>query len=179
MFKRHKDSNPILAGKTDREREFRDIDPVSPAKSDEVGEDDFPLAKEIQSLPTMKCPREVTEEILRLTVKQKQPGRSNSPAAWMASWQLRTAVAGVAIAILSVIILHPTKQTPPVTASRQITEAEAERAREQLKWSLAYTSQLLNKTEKEAIGEAVINELPKTLRNTLKKTVSLFKGGES
>jgi hypothetical protein len=170
MFKRRKDSNPAQAGSAD---------PVMPAGSNEMSEEGLRIAREIQMLPTMKCPRGVTEEILRLTVKQKEPGKSNSPTAWMTSWQFRTAVAGVAIAILSVIISHPAKQTTPPAASRQISEADAERAREQLKWSLAYTSQLLNKTEKEAISEAVINELPKTLRNTLKKTVPLFKGGES
>ncbi|NQT25423.1 hypothetical protein HQ585_08710 [candidate division KSB1 bacterium] len=145
--------------------------------------DDFDLAEErilrnnFSALPKHKCPKNVTHEILRMTVKQeKQSIRSLFD--FPIQWKISTGFAGAAAIAVLVLLMSP-KHKVEQSLQTTVSEAEVQQAKDQLKWSLAYTSQLLNKSEKKAISEAVINELPKTLRNALTKTVPIFKGGES
>jgi|GEM_PF-6938505 len=171
-------THPDPAGHPEGKRKGRNRDPVMPAGSDERQEERV-LTETFRLLPKLKCPDGVTEEILRLTIRQKRSVKRFSFVVGLADWRLRAAAAVAVAALIAVLIFYPGKPEPVISVSPQVAEVDAERASEQLKWSLMYTSQLLNKSEKQAIGEAVINKLPETFRNTLKKTIPLFQGGES
>lgn len=141
------------------------------------GLNDRMLRDHFHTLTEQKCPKHVTHEILRMTVRQEKRSLRDlldAPVQWKISTGL---VGAVAIALL-VIIWNP-KEDGKRTARTALSETEMARAKEQLKWSLAYTSQLIKQSERKAIHEAVMDELPKTIRNTLEKTVPIFKGGES
>jgi hypothetical protein len=139
--------------------------------------EDRMLRSHFKDLSTYKCPKSVTHEILRMTVKQEKRSLRDL-FDFPIRWKVGTGLAGaVAIVILALIFSSREKAVQPMQAT--VTEAEMQRAKDQLKWSLAYTSQLLNQSEKKALHEAVMDELPKTLRNTLEKAVPIFKGGKS
>jgi len=139
--------------------------------------DELLIRKHFEAMPEHKCPKNVTHEILRMTVRQEKRSVRDLMD-FSIPWKISTGFAGaVAIAVLVFIVTPRNEMEAPIQATA--TEAEVQRAKDQLKWSLAYTSQLLKQSEKKAISEAVMDELPKTLRNTLKKTVPIFKGGES
>lgn len=181
MYKQPKLTSRWLSGFIQHKGLVGDDGPGDPEKMDESLEEfDEILKKEFKNLPKLKCSPGVRDEILRLTVQQEKTKWRLPTYEWKSHWKLELAVAGVAMAFVMLFVFKPEVSTQPdlpVQAEMSIEEQKA--AQEKLKWTLAYTSQLLNKSEKKAIGEAVVNELPKTLRNTLKKTVPLFKGGES
>ena len=116
---------------------------------------------------------------LRLTVKKDQPKFRLPLFDLRNHWKFEAAIAGAAMVFLILFVFKPERQVQKTAMQTQLSVEEQLAQQEKIKWTLAYTSQLLNKSEKKAVGEAVVNELPKTLRNTLKKTVPLFKGGES
>lgn len=139
--------------------------------------DERMLRSYFSALPKQKCPKHVTQEILRMTVRQEKRSLQSLFDISL-PWKISTGfAAAVAIAVLAFLISPKKDIQQPVQAA--VSEDEVQRAKDQLKWSLVYASQLLNQSEKKAFSEAVMDELPKTLRNTLKKTVPLFKGGES
>ena len=142
----------------------------------ETAEDQL-IREHFSSLPAHKCPKNVTHEILRMTVRQEKKSFRDLFDVPI-PWKISTGLAGaVAITILVVLVTPRNKVESPLQST--VTDAEVQHARDELKWTLAYTSQLLNQSEKKAISEAVMDELPKALRNTIKKTVPIFKGGES
>lgn len=149
----------------------------SEPESPDVAEDRM-IRNHFRTLPNYKCPKNVTHEVLRMTVKQEKRSLRDLLDLPI-PWKIGAGLVGAATIAVLAVLLDPQSGVMHPRVRDTVTEAEVQRAREQLKWSLAYTSQLINQSEKKAIHEAVMDELPKTLRNTLERAVPIFKGGES
>ena len=136
------------------------------------------VEKVLSGFPRQKCPNRVFDNIYSKTIGSEQknihrirfrsfPGH----AGW--KW------AGAAIAlglILLLAVIHPIvnqKKIEEISYSQQ----EALKAREQAKWSLTYVAQVLRKSEKTAIDNALMIELPQTVRKVVKNTLPILKGG--
>ena len=136
------------------------------------------VEKELSGFPRQKCSDEVVNKIYSNTIGLKHksvhrirfqivPGHT----AW--KW------AGAAVAlgmILLFTVIHPIfdqKKTREITYSQE----EILKAREQAKWSLAYAAQVIQKSERTIIDNALLVELPQTVRKVVKNTVPILKGG--
>ena len=181
MYNQHDPIRRWLSGFIFRKGLVEDEGPGDAAETDSSLDDiDRILKREMKKLPKMKCSPGVRDEILRLTVRQEKSKWQLPLFEWKSHWKLELAVAGAAMAFVMFFVFKPgIQQETPVPIQAELSAEDQKAAQDKLKWTLAYTSQLLKKSEKRAIGEAVVNGLPKALRNTLKKTVPLFKGGES
>jgi hypothetical protein len=136
------------------------------------------VEKTLSGFPKQKCPNRVLENIYSNTIGSKPKsvrrirfrGFTNH-AGW--KW------AGAAVAfglILLFTIIHPMGDRNKIEEI-SYSQEEALRAREQAKWSLAYVAQVIHKSEKTAIDNALLIELPQTVRKAVKNTVPILKGG--
>lgn len=136
------------------------------------------IVESIQSLPVHACPDSVTQAI-RNAVKPKRSFSWTSVIDRLLPkpvWQWAT-VGAAAIAIILAIFL---KSAPQQHQTKRVyTQEEIERAKAETIYSLLYASEKLKQAEKTAVGDVVIKQLPETLRNTLKNTMPIIKGGES
>lgn len=137
------------------------------------------VIESIQSLPVHACPDSVTHAI-RNAVKPKRSFSWTSVIDRVLPspvWQWATAGAAAIAIVLSIFLRNePAPQTQP---TKTYTQEEIERAKAEAIYSLLYASKKLKQAEKNAIGDAVIKQLPETLRNTVKNTMPIIKGGES
>jgi hypothetical protein len=136
------------------------------------------IEKELSGFPRQKCPDEVLEKIYSNTIRSEQKN-----IRWIrfrdfaghAGWKW----AGAAVAfglILLFTIIHPIGDRNKIEEI-SYSQEEALKAREQAKWSLAYVAQIIQKSEKTAIDNALLIELPQTVRKAVKNTVPILKGG--
>jgi hypothetical protein len=129
-------------------------------------------------LPELKCPDEVLQSIYANTCGLKQKAKRGIQFQMLpkhVGWKW----AGVGVAVGLIILLTVVYPILNKNKIKEIPYSQEEilKAREQAKWSLAYVSQVLQKSEKEAIDEALMIELPQTVRKVVKNTVPILKGG--
>jgi hypothetical protein len=130
----------------------------------------------ISNLPELQCPDEVLQDIYTSTCGLKQKVRHRvQQLPKHIGWKL----AGVGVAVSLIILLT---MVHPILNKNRIEEIpysqeEILKARKQAKWSLAYVSQVLQKSEKKAIDDALMIELPQTVRKVVRNTVPILKGG--
>ena len=136
------------------------------------------VEKVLSDLPKPKCPNAVMETILSNTIGSKPKKIRRIRYRFVpghAGW--KWAGAGIALAlILLFTIIHPVldhKKVEEVTYSQD----EVLKARQQAKWSLTYVAQMLQKSERNAIDNAIVVQLPKTVRKVVKNAVPILKGG--
>ncbi len=136
------------------------------------------VEKALSGFPTQKCPNEVLEKIYSNTIGSKQKSIRQirfriGPG--YAGWKWAGAAVALGL-ILLLTVIHPIvdkKKIEEISYSQE----QALKAREQAKWSLAYVAQVLRKSEKTAVDNALMIELPETVRKAVKNTVSILKGG--
>ena len=58
------------------------------------------------------------------------------------------------------------------------TQEEILAARDQARWSLAYVANTIQENEKKTIEDVFIDKLPRVVRDCIRNTVPLFKGGQ-
>ena len=128
------------------------------------------LFNAIKELPVLNCPGHIPREVIRKTVdsEKRKVQKIN-----LHSFRWQTAVAGcVALALLLIYVIKPFDQTQ--TQTPQLTQEDIEKARAQYKWSMMYVAQKLKQTEKKAIREVVIRDLPGSVQECLKKTIPIL-----
>lgn len=124
------------------------------------------------TLPKFKCPEKVAQAIFKTTVTNKEWKFFPTFFGW------KTAVVGVVtLAIILFFVFYFN-----INLKNQIhieySQNEILKTRKQAKWSLVYAAQIIQKSERQVVDNVLINNLPQTVRDALKKTVPLFKGGK-
>ncbi len=85
--------------------------------------------------------------------------------------------AGVAVGVVIFLVLrNPSIHEEPIN-SASYTQEEILEARDQARWSLTYVSSTIHKNEKRAVEDLLIDRLPKIVRDCIRNTVPLFRGG--
>ncbi len=132
----------------------------------------------LSGFPSQRCPDKVVDKIYSNTIgsepKSVHPIRFPSFAAHP-GWKWAGAAVALGL-ILLLTVIHPVieqKKSGKISYSQE----EILKAREEAKWSLAYVAQVLHKSEKTAIDDALLIELPQTVRKVVKNTVPILKGG--
>jgi hypothetical protein len=136
------------------------------------------VEKVLSSFPRQKCPSRVLDNIYLNTIGSEEknihrirflsfPGH--------AGWKWAGAAVALGLILLLAVILPIINQNNIEEIS--YSQQDALKAREQARWSLAYVAQVLRKSEKTAIDNALMIELPQTVRKVVKNTVPILKGG--
>jgi hypothetical protein len=136
------------------------------------------IEKELSGFPQQKCPDEVLDKIYSNTIGLKQKSVHRIRFRIFAShtgWKWAGAAVALGL-ILLLTIIHPIGDRNKIEEI-SYSQEEVLKAREQAKWSLAYVAQMIQKSDKTAIDNALMIELPQTVRKAVKNTVPILKGG--
>jgi anti-sigma factor RsiW len=135
------------------------------------------VVKALETLPKFRCPDRVTRRVEatvlggteRLSLFERFLPRGGFP------WRFVTA--GLALAtVIVLVIVRPLMERPP-TPPVAYSEEDAGLVRDQAVWSLAYVAKTMEKKERNVLEEVLLNDLPETVRNSLKNAIPLLKGG--
>jgi|GEM_PF-2805146 hypothetical protein len=140
------------------------------------------LIQGLRNLKTLPCPDEVVQSILRMTKPESMPWfkRIQEAIPRLTVRKPVYALAGVLAAAVLFWIMPKggMRDTGSDLALDQTYDSrDLEKSKAQAEWTLLYVSQKLNQAQEKAVKDVVIQDLPKTLQNTIKKTVPFFKGG--
>lgn len=131
------------------------------------------------SLPRLKCPEKVKRAVYEFTsAQEKKVIFHRGKGIFTKSFGWRAAVAwGVSLVLVLVFVLHPFNgRREPVQI--RYSEVDAVKVREQVKWSLVYVAQVIQKSERQVADDVLMDKLPQTVRNVIKNTVPIFEGGQ-
>ena len=126
------------------------------------------IRTDLRALPTPACPPAVTEAVLR-------HARRRSPAAWLEriAEAARRHVAGLwqpslAMAVLVAVVVAAAFLGRPAPPAPNIASAEVEQALDEVRWTLAYLSEVGRKTgrsvREDVIGQRVVEPMQDALR---------------
>ena len=121
-------------------------------------------------VPELKCPDSLSEQIAVQTFNKPERKSQNVFSFALNSPQLSFAVVAAVVVIL-LIINFPGRNNPAI---QSYNPEEIALARKQARWSLAYTGNLLNKTEKNVVEDVLFKQVPGTIRKSLKKSLKVF-----
>jgi hypothetical protein len=134
----------------------------------------------IRSLPVQPLSEEVIHSIEGRTVSQiidSAPESRRSRGRLIIPLWPKLA-AGFAGAILAILIIWKALPESPRPEQPVYSETEARNAQLQAKWSLAYISDLMKKTEKRVVADLLLKDMPSTIKKSLEKSFPLLKGGQ-
>jgi len=141
------------------------------------------LIQGLRNLKTWPCPDPVVKSVLRMIQPARKTGFSRIPG-MLARFPARKPAYAFAAVLAAALIFYwllpggGLRDTVPVAIVEKVYDTqEIEKSRAQAEWSLMYVSKKLNQAQEQAVKDVVIRDLPKTLQNTIKKTVPFFKGG--
>lgn len=125
-------------------------------------------------LPEFRCPEKVTRSILERTVltERRKFNLSLKNLESIINWR-SASISFAVLGIIAILVFSPFKENT-IPMQTHYTADEIQKARQQIKWSLTYTAQKLQKTENKAIEEVIIQNIPKTIRDAIKNTVPIF-----
>jgi predicted anti-sigma-YlaC factor YlaD len=136
------------------------------------------MIENLEGMPTFQCPEKVVQRIAELTyLREEKSPRMKIREFLSKSKGWRLAVVGTAAMALMILIVWYAFKEPEEPIQATYSEADLLKAREQAKWSLVYVTQMIQKSEKEVVDEIFMKELPETVRNALKNTIPIFRGG--
>jgi|GEM_PF-3222632 len=130
----------------------------------------------LRQLPVLDCPEAVTARLSLITETAPVDRRK---MIWSTArgrqWAFVSgAVAAAALIVITVFEIAPQQKLPePASYSAE----ELHQAREQALWALGTAGKRINRAEKTAVEQVFINQLPKTMRQSLKQSLSMIKGG--
>ena len=132
----------------------------------------------LKTLPVLVCPEPVTQRVLAVTGADQKDRVAVRPSSHGHRWRIAMAGAAVIFSALAILfVVEESNPLSPPTDNTQYTAEEIKVARAQAQWSLAMAGRKLHQAEKEAVEEVFLNELPQSLRYSLKKSLSMIKGG--
>ena len=131
----------------------------------------------VQTLPVQHVSSAVLRRIEARTVKQK---RRTDPGIWIREKLLIPAwpkvAFGVAVVAIAAMMIWQPFSDPADHQNLSYTELDARSAKSQAKWSLAYISDLIRKTEKHVVTDILLKDMPGTLKKSLEKSLPILKG---
>ncbi|MBN1892915.1 zf-HC2 domain-containing protein [bacterium] len=140
------------------------------------------LIQGLRNLKKVPCPDAVIQSILRMTKPERRSWfkRITQAVLQPAFRKPAYAFAGVLAAAL-LFWLIPKMEMQDTGSELALQETvdsqDLEKSKAQAEWTLLYVSKKLNQAQEKAVKDVVIQDLPETLKNTIKKTVPFFKGG--
>jgi len=137
------------------------------------------MTRSLIHLPELQCSKELLRRIqVNTWNSQAKESFFDELKLFFQYRRWRIVSAGVAVAVVVFLILrNPSIHEEPFGAG-SYTQEEILEARDQAKWSLAYVSNMINKNEKRAVEDVFIDRLPKIVRDCIRNTVPLFRGGQ-
>ncbi len=163
--------------RSDRKMVFRHLKGCASCRAEYLKERD--LVRIFETLPRLSCPDRVTRSILADTVKRDEPrkrvarSRSNVMAG---HW--RIVFAGAAAAALILLFVFRPEMSQEPAAQVELSQTDANRAKAEATWSLAYLAKTMNRTEKKVVQDVLFKELPSTVKKSLQNAVPIFRGGQ-
>jgi hypothetical protein len=131
-------------------------------------------------LPSPSCPESVEDTILARLGLGKVRVRRTSFRKFvprLPAWEWVSAGAAV-LAVLILMTLSTNRNRTIPSHSPAYSEEQIRTASKQAKWSLMAAVGMIQRTEKSIIRNVLLEELPKSLRNTLEKSISMIGGSK-
>lgn len=130
-------------------------------------------------LPELKCSRKLLRKIQSHTIySQKKESIFEQFGFFIVFWHRRVITVGFAVAVITLLVLRYPALQEEQSDSVTYTQEEILAAREQARWSLAYVANTIDESEKKTVEDVFIDRLPKIVRDCIRNTVPLFKGGQ-
>lgn len=137
------------------------------------------LAQSLIRLPELKCSRTLLRRIQSCTIcSQQKESIFEQLGFFLVFWHRRVITVGFAVAVVTLLVLRYPALHEEQSDSIIYTQEEILAAREQARWGLAYVANTINENEKKTIEDVFIDKLPKVVRDCIRNTVPLFKGGQ-
>ena len=129
----------------------------------------------LTNLPQFQCPERVNRAVLEETIFQEKRKFYSSikNLETIFNWRIAS-ISFAVLGIIALLVFSPFKEENTIPVQTNYSMEEIQKARQQVKWSLTYTAQKLQKTENKAIEEVIIQNIPKTIRDAIKSTVPIF-----
>ena len=135
------------------------------------------VVKTLSTLPQVKCSKPALRSIEEATLKEKSRASLLERILYPGDFPLwktaSIALAGAAIVLL-IVLTAPEKERPIQPA---YTAEEALRARTLARENLGRIVGLINKTERKAVRGFLKDNLPRTVRRSIKRSAPFQKGG--
>jgi len=126
----------------------------------------YELARRIhRELPALavECPPRVEEELRRRIEVEADSGWPAWRRSWRAAWRLLPIAAAVAaLALLSLLVVHRSRQAGP-------TPAEVVAAEEQIRLAFAYVGEISHRSAVAAVQEVLVGEVGQTVEGVARR----------
>jgi hypothetical protein len=138
------------------------------------------VGEQLTSLTRVKCPARVEKRIREHTVeKERSAERRPSIGAFFESLHLSKVSVGLAAAVIvAFLVIRPFFREAENPIPVSYTPEQILQAREEAQESLSYLGKKINHTQNNVLEQILLKDLPKTVRNSIRKTVPLFQGGQ-
>jgi hypothetical protein len=122
----------------------------------------------LKGLPKVKCPDLVSRNIARSVGLRRPVWEMVRP-----QWKV---VLVTAVLISFVFGIRPLGNNGP--PSPVYSQTEIETAKQEAKFSLMFVGQVLNRTNRRVVADAVLNQLPESLRKGITSAIPGIQGGQ-
>ena len=133
----------------------------------------------LASLPRVKCSEPIEKKIQSYVIDTEDRTEKPRPIrSFLESLHGRTVAVGLAVAVILVFLIIGPFFRGDESIPRTFTPEEIVKAREEAELGLSYLGSKINHTERSILEQVLLKDLPKTVRNSIRKTVPLFRGGQ-
>ncbi len=130
-------------------------------------------------MPELQCSEELMRRIqLKTWGIQEKKSLAEKIRFFFQFRYWKVATVGVAVVVAAFLVLRNQEDYTNQVDSGSYTQEEILQAREQARWTLSYVDNKIDESEKKAVEDVFIDRLPKIVRDCIRNTVPLFKGGQ-
>ena len=134
------------------------------------------LRRHLGELPPAVCPDELTETIM--SAVDAQPAAPRRPMSVAHTWASTLTVAALVAAAVLLVVVLPRSTPPPTTVADSWTQTELDQAREDAQWALAFTANIIERSEKKTIVDVMRRLQQEAYSGFRERPVSTSTGGQ-
>ncbi len=137
------------------------------------------IRKGLSHLPEIQCSEELIRRIQSRTWGiQEKESLAEKMRFFFQFRYWKIATVGVAVVVVAFLVIRNQEDLTNQVDFGSYTQEEILQAREEARWTLAYVDNKIDESEKKAVEDVFIDRLPKIVRDCIRNTVPLFKGGQ-
>ena len=134
------------------------------------------LRKHLGELPPAVCPDELTDAII--SAVDAEPATPRRPMSIAHTWASTATVAALVAAAVLLVVVLPRPTPLPAVDANSWTQADLDQARDDAQWALAFTANLIERSEKKTIVDVMRRLQQEVYSGFRERPVSTSTGGQ-